>query len=90
MAKKRPARTGNPDLRQQKHVPTPSIEEIEKQIFSLLSPANFKPLKSYEHKKEQEAEQKKNRTRQNIDSASDDGDSSESSVSANSRIKRSN
>jgi hypothetical protein len=59
MAKKRPARTGNPDLRQQKHVPTPSIEEIEKQIFSLLSPANFKPLKSYEHKKEQEAEQKK-------------------------------
>jgi hypothetical protein len=59
MAKKRPARTGNPDLRQQKHVPTPPIEEIEKQIFSLLSPANFKPLKSYEHKKEQETEQKK-------------------------------
>jgi hypothetical protein len=59
MARKRPARIGNPDLRQQKHIPAPPIEEIEKQIFSLLSPASFKPLKSYEQKQEQEAEQKK-------------------------------
>jgi hypothetical protein len=59
MARKRPARIGNPDLRQQKHIPAPPIEEIEKQIFSLLSPASFKPLKSYEHKQEQEPEQKK-------------------------------
>lgn len=59
MARKRPARIGNPDLRQQKHIPAPPIEEIEKQIFSLLSPASFKPLKSYEHKPEQEQEQKK-------------------------------
>ncbi|WP_375478790.1 hypothetical protein [uncultured Nostoc sp.] len=59
MARKRPARIGNPDLRQQKHIPAPPIEEIEKQIFSLLSPLNFKPLKSYEHKPGQEPEQKK-------------------------------
>jgi Transposase DDE domain len=59
MARKRPARIGNPDLRQQKHIPAPPIEEIEKQIFLLLSPASFKPLKSYEQKQEQEAEQKK-------------------------------
>lgn len=45
MSSKRPARTGNPDLRQQKYVPTPPIEEIEQEIFSLLSPGNFKPLK---------------------------------------------
>jgi hypothetical protein len=32
-AKKRPARIGNPDLCQQKHVPTPPIEEIEKKYF---------------------------------------------------------
>ncbi|WP_277883789.1 hypothetical protein [Nostoc sp. FACHB-888] len=32
MSRKRPARTGNPDLRQQKHLPAPPIEEIEKQL----------------------------------------------------------
>ncbi len=53
MARKRPARKGNPDLRQQKHIPAPPIEEIEVQIFSLLSPASFKPLKFYEDKPEQ-------------------------------------
>jgi len=41
---------GNPDLRQQKHVPAPPIEEIEKELFSLLSPQNFKPLKLSEGK----------------------------------------
>lgn len=45
MSRKRPVRTGNPDLRQQKHVPAPPIEEIEKKLYSLLSPACFKPLK---------------------------------------------
>ncbi|BAY33938.1 transposase (plasmid) [Nostoc carneum NIES-2107] len=49
MSRKRPARTGNPDLRQQKHVPAPPIEEIEKEIFSLLSPVSFKPLRLYEN-----------------------------------------
>ncbi|QIR40958.1 IS4 family transposase [Tolypothrix sp. PCC 7910] len=49
MSRKRPARTGNPDLRQQKHVPAPPIEEIEKEIFSLLSPVSFKPLRFYEN-----------------------------------------
>jgi Transposase DDE domain len=53
MSRKRPARTGNPDLRQQKHVPVPPIEQIEKEIFSLLSPVSFKPLKLYEDKQEQ-------------------------------------
>lgn len=50
MGTKRPARTGNPDLRQQKHVPVPPIEEIEKKIFSLLSPESFKPLRLCEDK----------------------------------------
>jgi Transposase DDE domain len=49
MSRKRPARTGNPDLRQQKHIPAPPIEEIEKKIFSLLSPVSFKPLRLYEN-----------------------------------------
>ncbi|MHC5712705.1 MAG: transposase, partial [Nostoc sp.] len=53
MSRKRPARTGNPDLRQQKHVPAPPIEQIEKETFSLLSPLSFKPLKLYEDKQEQ-------------------------------------
>nr|ADO19274.1 hypothetical protein Nfla_8405 [Nostoc flagelliforme str. Sunitezuoqi] len=50
MERKRPARTGNPDLRQQKHVPVPPIEEIEKKIFLLLSPESFKPLRLCEDK----------------------------------------
>ena len=45
MGAKRPARKGNPDLRQQKHVPAPPIEQIEKELFSLLSPTSFKPLR---------------------------------------------
>jgi hypothetical protein len=32
---------GNPDLRQQKHIPEPPIEEIEKELFLLLPPNNF-------------------------------------------------
>lgn len=50
MSTKRPARKGNPDLRQQKHVPALPIEEIDKQLYSLLSPGNFKPLKLCEGK----------------------------------------
>ncbi len=45
MARKRPAQTGNPDLRQQKQVPMPPIEEIEQKIYTLLSPLSFKPLR---------------------------------------------
>lgn len=45
MAKKRPARKGNPDLRQRKQVPCPPIEEIEQQLYSILSPSSFKPLR---------------------------------------------
>ena len=52
MGAKRPAYKGNPDLRQQKHVPFPPIEEIEKELFSLLSPNNFKPLRLCEGKDE--------------------------------------
>lgn len=50
MVAKRPAYKGNPDLRQQKHVPAPSCEEIEKQLFSRLKPNHFKPLKLCEGK----------------------------------------
>ena len=50
MGRKSPARTGNPDLRQQKHIPAPPIEEIDKQLYSLLSPGSFKPLKLCEGK----------------------------------------
>ncbi|MHC5722532.1 MAG: hypothetical protein ACYTX0_63645, partial [Nostoc sp.] len=39
-------------MRQQKHVPAPPIEQIEKETFSLLSPLSFKPLKLYEDKQE--------------------------------------
>ncbi|MHC5857954.1 hypothetical protein [Nostoc sp.] len=36
MSSKRPARTGNPDLRQQKHVPAPPIAEIQqKSLYTL-------------------------------------------------------
>jgi hypothetical protein len=52
MSRKRPARTGNPELRQQKHVPASPIAEIEQEIFSLLSKSNFKPLKSYKNEEQ--------------------------------------
>ncbi len=42
----------NRNLRQQKHIPAPPIEQIEKQLFSLLSPTSFKPLKSCSAKDE--------------------------------------
>jgi hypothetical protein len=45
MGVKRPSYKGNPDLRQQKHLTAPPIEQIEKELFSLLSPKSFKPLK---------------------------------------------
>ncbi len=54
MSIKRPARKGNPDLRQQKHVPAPPIEQIEQEIFSLLSPCKFKPLKLYENEQKKQ------------------------------------
>ncbi len=54
MSRKRPARTVNPDLRQQKHIPAPPIEEIEQEIFSLLFPGNFKPLKLYKNEEKKQ------------------------------------
>jgi hypothetical protein len=37
MSKKCPARKGNPDLRQQKHVPAPPIEEIDSIFYAVLN-----------------------------------------------------
>lgn len=45
MSKKRPRSFGNPDLRRQVQLTTPPVEEIERQLYSLLSPESFKPLK---------------------------------------------
>ncbi|MBD1927141.1 IS4 family transposase [Trichocoleus sp. FACHB-90] len=45
MSRKRPRLPGNPDLRRQTQVPCPPIEEIEQQLYSLLSPQSFKPLR---------------------------------------------
>ncbi|MHC5726607.1 MAG: hypothetical protein ACYTXY_21215 [Nostoc sp.] len=64
MSTKRPARKGNPDLRQQAPCTSTAlrvrqslqrgeppqragspIEQIEKELFSLLSPTSFKPLR---------------------------------------------
>lgn len=44
MAKKRPARKGNPDLRQKKQVPSPPIGQIETELNSILSPESFQSL----------------------------------------------
>ncbi|WP_442948424.1 hypothetical protein [Nostoc sp.] len=36
---------GNPGLQQQKHIARTLIKEIGKELFPLLSPKSFKPLK---------------------------------------------
>jgi hypothetical protein len=46
MARKRPARTGNPDLRQQKQVPMPPNKGNR---AKLLSPLSFKTLRLSEN-----------------------------------------
>lgn len=45
MSKKSPGSFRNPDLRRQVQLTTPPVEEIERQLYSLLSPESFKPLK---------------------------------------------
>lgn len=45
MATPRMRKDGNPDLRRQTQLPAPAIEEIEAQIYALLEPSNFKPLR---------------------------------------------
>jgi hypothetical protein len=45
MSHKRPRSWGNPDLRHQTQVPAPPIAQIEQQLFSLLTPESFQPLR---------------------------------------------
>jgi hypothetical protein len=45
MSRKRPARSGNPDLRRGMQVPGPPIAEIEAKLLSWLTPESFKPLR---------------------------------------------
>jgi hypothetical protein len=45
MSKKRPGRSGNPDLRRATQVPSPPIAEIEAQLLYWLTPESFKPLR---------------------------------------------
>lgn len=45
MSHKRPRSWGNPDLRHQTQVPAPPIAQIEQQLFSLLTPGSFQPLR---------------------------------------------
>ncbi len=45
MSRKRPARSGNRDLRRAMQVPGPPIEEIEAKLLYWLTPESFKPLR---------------------------------------------
>ena len=45
MSHKRPSTWGNPDHRRQTQVPAPPIAQMEQQLFSLLNPCCFKPLR---------------------------------------------
>jgi hypothetical protein len=45
MSQKRPSTWGNPDHRRQSQLPAPPIAQIEHQLFSLLNPGSFKPLR---------------------------------------------
>lgn len=44
MSRKRPARSGNPDLRRGLLVPDPPIVEIEAKLLYWLTPESFEPL----------------------------------------------
>lgn len=44
MARPRPWKDSNPDLRRRSQVPAPAIEEIEQRLWSSLEPSSFKPL----------------------------------------------
>jgi hypothetical protein len=45
MSRSRPWSSANPDLRRQTQVAVPAIEPLEQELYNLLSPANFKPLR---------------------------------------------
>lgn len=45
MSRSRPWSSANPDLRRQTQVAAPAIETLEQELYNLLSPANFKPLR---------------------------------------------
>jgi len=45
MSQKRPSTWGNPDHRRQSQLPALPIAQIEQQLFSLLNPGSFKPLR---------------------------------------------
>lgn len=44
MARSRPWSDANADLRQRTHSPTPAVEDIERRLYELLQPNDFKPL----------------------------------------------
>lgn len=48
MAKPRPRKTSNPDLRRRSHVPAPQNAEIETTLWQWLQPQHFLPLKETE------------------------------------------
>ena len=45
MSRSRPWSSANPDLRRQTQVAAPAIEPLEQELYNLLSPANFQPLR---------------------------------------------
>ena len=45
MTKKRTIKNGNPDFRRQHQTPSPSLPEIEEELFKYLQPSLFTPLK---------------------------------------------
>lgn len=45
LSKKRPAFSGNPDLRRGMQVPGPPVAEIEAKLLCWLTPESFKPLR---------------------------------------------
>jgi hypothetical protein len=45
MSQKRPPTWGNPDHRRKTQLPAPPIAQIEQQLFSLLNPGSFKPVR---------------------------------------------
>ena len=45
MSRSRPWSSANPDRRRQTQVAAPAIAPLEQELYNLLSPANFKPLR---------------------------------------------
>ena len=45
MSRKRPARSGNPDLRRGMQVPRPPSASIEAKLWYWLTPESFQPLR---------------------------------------------